>query len=448
MILVLPVAGTVAAGFGGLNRTWRMIGGLVAGGAAIALLITYSRGGGIALGGALICWPLLAAGPGKRGRWRQVGLVALAVVALGGAVYGLVPAAKERLDQMVEQSGELTRPILWRAAGQLFIDAPWLGTGGGSYAVLFERYRPFRFWDEPEWVHNDYLNTLSDYGLIGFSLSFGAVLIAAGVTVRVARRRDRGPRDAANLTAALAVGLLAIGAATGVDFHFKIPAVACLTALVAADWFNSTWRSHRAPPRRWAAAVGLLVAIGVVAFGALAAVPKLRGEGLRFLAREKIDAAAKLTTADELREQVEPTIASLAEAARWFPEHEQVWSDLAYALALQANWAPEEAYEIAVKAEEAARLSLRLCDQSWASWVRLGTALDLQDRWAEAGLAFGQAVKLASNSTEAWYYQAFHLSLKPAGMPVARTALATCLRLDPWNPDGEALRASFERARQ
>lgn len=444
LVLVLPVAGALTWSRGGRSRLTRLVAGFVLIGGSVALLLTYSRGGWIALSGAVLLWPLLGIASWTD-RLRRFGVVTLLVSLVAGLTYFTVAPARERIDRLVEQSGELTRPIMWRVGWQSVQESPWMGWGGGSYEVVFERYRPFGFWDEPRWTHNDYLNTLSDYGIVGFLLSFG---VGGWMVWKTARRRSVAKRkvESANgITVALAVGLIAVGLGTVIDFHLKIPAIALLVALSLADWVTQTWRPKREPSRGWRARFGLGWAIGVVGFGAVVAVPKYQSEGGRFMAREKIDGAAKITDLAELKEVVEPTLAMFEEAVRLFPDNEQAWSDLAYARALRVNWEPERAWEYGVEAESAARRALALCDENWESWVRLGTALNLQDRWGEAGLAFGKSVKLASNSSEAWYYQAFHLSLKPMGMPVARTALATCLRLDPWNPDGKALRASFER---
>ena len=320
---------------------------------------------------------------------------------------------------------------------------------------MLERHRPFRFWDETKWAHNDYLNTLSDYGLSGFLLSFGiaSAVILFQVRKKNWRRAQGSVAEDTEETDALVIGLMALALALLVDFHLKVPAVSLLAAIVVADWLNRI--NPRLVSARMISSRGMLsrfsgglIAAGILMFGVAVAVPKYQAEGLRFFAREKIDRAAPIEDLDELRTAILPALAPLERATRLFPGSERAWSDLAYMRALRANWDPDSALKFGVEAEEAARRGLALCDQDWEIWVRLGTALNLQGRWGEAGLAFGQAVKIASNSTSAWYYQAFHLSLKPAARPIAEAALATCLRLDPWNPDGEALRASFERDRK
>ena len=445
MILVLPIAGAVAGTKSTLPRWSKWVAGGLLGGGSVALLITYSRGGWMALAGALLMWPLLTGTGGWGERVKCVSVVAVGLSAVVVAVFWLVSPARERIERMVEQSGELTRPIMWKVAWESFMDARWLGWGGGSYELMVERYRPFWFWDEPKWAHNDYLNTLSDFGLVGFALSFGVVGLAICSTIRRRRADDEKVTAASPMTIAMAVGLLAVGLGTFVDFNLKIPALGLLVMLVAADWQTQSFRPKRVLVKRFSLPLGFVGAAALVSWGTVVAVPKFQGEGIRFLARERIDRAVGVTEPEELKAAIAPTLSALEEAVRLFPNHEQAWSDLAYARALRVNWEPEKAWGYGKEAELAARRSLALCDRNWESWVRLGTALDLQDRWSDAGLAFGMAVKLASNSSEAWYYQAFHLSLKPVGLPVARAALATCLRLDPWNPDGESLRASLER---
>src|SRR6185436_2744644 len=98
--------------------------------------------------------------------------------------------ARSRFSDLIKYSGEKTRPIMWHAAWELFRSKPAWGTGAGSYNILFEQHRPERFIDETQWPHNDYLNTLSDYGLVGFTLFFGAVIM---IVVTVLQRARAGP---------------------------------------------------------------------------------------------------------------------------------------------------------------------------------------------------------------------------------------------------------------
>lgn len=56
----------------------------------------------------------------------------------------------------------------------IFKLSPIIGTGAGSFSQLSIRYRTPEFWGNPVFAHNDWLQLLLDYGLIGLS---GATLL-------------------------------------------------------------------------------------------------------------------------------------------------------------------------------------------------------------------------------------------------------------------------------
>ena len=172
-MLLLPAVGALAARPGVRVGSRLLFGGLAAF-FAFGLFLTISRGGWLALGLALVAWPLCAGrAPLARRLGRAVGVGALGVAAVG-ALHFAAPPVRARLDALVRDAGERSRPILWRGAMAVFCEHPWWGGGAGSFNALFEKHRPEHFQDEPQWAHNDYLNTLADYGAVGFVLFFGA----------------------------------------------------------------------------------------------------------------------------------------------------------------------------------------------------------------------------------------------------------------------------------
>ena len=118
----------------------------------------------------------------------------------------------------------------------------------------------------------------------------------------------------------------------------------------------------------------------------------------------------------------------------------QAWADRAYATALWSHHEPEKVSELGREAEIYARRALALSKIVPEFWLRLGVSLDMQGQWVDAGEAFTEALTLAPSSATIWYYQAYHLALKTAGLGPARGAVAICLRLDPGNREAEALR--------
>ena len=419
---------------------------------ACGVLLTVSRGAWLALGLALAAWPLLL-GRSPRRRWLGSLGVCAVLVLIAGAVYLREPLVKERVDQLARNRVEISRVVMWRAGWRLFQDSPLLGTGAGSYGVLFERHRPVMFGDNPRWAHNDYLNTLSDYGAVGLLLSFGVMAVfgwqatrrlAAGDeirdegSVRLERRRV--------LRAGLAIGLLAFGLQLFVDFNLKIPALAeaaaallaLAMALFAEDRSGFFGRSFRVP---WMVPAGAAVILAVLLPCRL--LPLYRAEALRYSARQTLDRVIDRPPAGPERARLlREAREQLARATQIDPSNAQAWADLADALIQESRTAPARAAELGREAEIAATRALSLSRAVPDFWVRRGQALDLQGHWRDAWADFTEALALAPHRADIWYYYAYHLSLRD--LESAKSALAACLRLDPWNEPALAFQRQLD----
>lgn len=447
LVLLLPALGalTFRRGASAVSRVWWGWTTLVF---ALGLLLTLSRGAWLGLALALTVWPLAT----SAWTWKRRVLIALlALVALGGTgtvVYHTAPDARERLERLARDAGELSRPILWRAAWNMFLDRPVTGTGAGSYSVLFEAHRPAGFVDDPQWAHNDYLNTLSDYGAVGFALWLGGVAVLGcrrrGRSMETSDSRGRDWIASGTLRSAFAIGLLAFAAQLLVEFHLKIPALAMAAAVVGALALGSERESAggprmtnpvTSPAARWI--------WGGVALGAgLAILP-----AVRFLAAEALRSRARETAERELsrpqpgnRGPLERAEADLRRAVAWSPGNGNAWSDLAFVLELQAWRSPERVAVVAGPAEAAARQAIARSAVVSEFWIRHGVALDLLGRREEAERAFERVVQLAPAGGAGWYYYAFHLARDTNRREEALGAIAKCLSLDPGNRAAEALR--------
>ncbi len=455
LLLLLPAAGAVALRKRAhpVERVWA--GWLVAV-MAFGLVLTLSRGGWLALLVALALWPLTR----RRWSWKRraaVTIAVIAVAALGGLwVHRASSQVRGRIANLVRDSGERTRPLMWRGAWALFRESPFVGTGAGSYNIAFERHRPEGFPDTPLWAHNEYLNTLSDYGGVGFALFFGAAALIAARCV-FGRRAEREVRagwvDSDLFTAGLGVGLLAFSLQLVVDFHFKIPALALAFATVAALAVGNRWnatskasastqggRSH-GRSRLLVGSVFLGGAVAILALVALIFVPLLRSEARRVPARRAIDRLAEEAfDLARYRAVIPAAQRALAAATEAFPANGQAWADLSYATALLPFVEPDRTAALGAEAERYADRALACSQAQPEFWIRRGVARDLQGRWAEAGTAFARATALAPASANAWFYYADHLSRVAAAREAAEAAVAFCLRLDPGNTLGIALR--------
>lgn len=408
-----------------------------------ALVLTGSRGGWIGLGLALLSWPLLGGGDWRR---KTIGTGAvLASVAVGlGLLYRYSEHARVRIEPFLDGRFELSRPILWRAGWQMWQDAPWLGTGAASYNVLFDRYRPRGFLDEPNWAHNDHLNTLSDHGAAGFVLWAGAGVALFWLGWAAMRRARREPRRGDILRhwrwrLGLLLGLTAFVLHMGVDFHTKIPALAMAAAVAAALLVRDEpgWLRPAGRLPAWGAA-GLL-GIGVILVGWKIANPLYRAEALRSEARRTIDRYAQKGEGD-LAQIIPPAKAAFVRAVRIDPANGQAWADLAYATVQTWHARGGDLVTLGRFAELAADEALARCSLLAEFWVRKAVALDIQRGRPETGSCFRQALELAPHSPAWWLYYAHHLQAFPNRRQEALDAVETCLALDRFYPQGESLR--------
>ncbi len=405
-----------------------------------AVVLSGSRGCYIALALALMLWPLLG-----RQEWRRriAGVVVIFALVVVGvwALYRFSEPAHSRIQPFLEGKFESSRPIIWKAGYQIWRTHPWLGSGARSYNVLFDQYRPRGFLNEPDWAHNDYLNTLSDYGLVGFALwalAGGWLLWLGWQAVQRARRESISPMDLFDSwkwQLGLFVGLLAFALHLAVDFHTKVPALAFAAAVI----FGLLLRDEPGlycPVRRWP---GLVLAVLSLLVAWRPAASLYGAESWRYVSRRAIDKQAS-TGKGELRDIIPLALANFERAVQIDPVNGQAWADLSYARTLSWYVGGGNLAAIGRQAEFSAEKALGFCPVNAEFWVRKGVALDLQGRQKEGETCFRRAMDLAPNTPQWQYYYAYHLSAFPGRKQEAQEVLDTCLALDPSNSAAVALR--------
>jgi putative inorganic carbon (HCO3(-)) transporter len=119
------------------------------------------------------------------------------------------------------------------------------GSGGGTFYIVFPAYSNR---DAPSYydhAHDDYLEVLTETGVIGAALAGGLVLLSAGLCLWALRQRS----DPLMRGTAFGVGLALSWAAmhSTVDFNLQIPAVAMtFTVFLALAWVAAFLKSVRA----------------------------------------------------------------------------------------------------------------------------------------------------------------------------------------------------------
>ena len=211
---------------------------------------TISRGSWISTGVAL----LLFFGVLLLHRKYRLPAAALLLIIVAAAPFVLSKSffVQKRLNELVRAEGTVDddmRFALWQPAIQMWKDNPWCGVGPGHFDSRFRAYRPEGVQASPDRTHNDYLNTLADYGIIGTA----PVLVFVGLLGwGVAKTRhpvrlssgDLGGKSGSNKFAFVfgaSLGLLAILIHSVVDFNIHIPANALLAVALMA-WLSSYLR--------------------------------------------------------------------------------------------------------------------------------------------------------------------------------------------------------------
>lgn len=127
----------------------------------------------------------------SRKRTRLVLPAALVVVGALGAVLLLATPVKSLLPANLEtrleninfnQHSVLERGTFYKDSIKLFKDYPILGTGGGGWAVLYEKYQNNPYTSRQ--AHNFFLQYLNEVGIIGLAVFMGLLIIIYTLFIR------------------------------------------------------------------------------------------------------------------------------------------------------------------------------------------------------------------------------------------------------------------------
>lgn len=264
-LVLAPIAGLAWRAVQRLEAPWQRAlwcSALVLG--VIAMLSNTSRMSQL-LGLAMLACLSTRVGPGLRrviaGASPAAVIAAILVVALN--IYLL--ARISHLDRPIERWKEVTSDIAesgrWAAikvATKSLADVGLFGFGPGTFRVVFPHYEPLAGpehehggWDH---LHQDYLQTLMEWGWLGASLWAFLFLGAIVIAIR-SLRRDSVPLLYPRQRQVLMLLLVALGAVAIhalVDFPLQILSIQLyVAAYLGICWGSSRWgHSSVFPPRR------------------------------------------------------------------------------------------------------------------------------------------------------------------------------------------------------
>ena len=261
LIIPIPVALIIT----GVLKPYRFLYGFGAILMAVALVLSGSRGGIISMTASLFFTFIASVNYAKRSTnptkhsWNDAAapsagrqpkeqssywfsslaviVVIIAAIFVGAAWIGLDPVTSRFTDNSLtstdEKAGafEDSRGPIWRTSTNMIRANPIFGVGLGAFETAYPKYSENNESLVVNWAHNDYLQVLTDSGIIGGIFALGFLLTFIYNTARVLRCSDP-------LKGAIAIGtsgaVFSLLIHSIFDFNLQIPSNALLFLVLNA----------------------------------------------------------------------------------------------------------------------------------------------------------------------------------------------------------------------
>ena len=426
--MLLPIA-LAHLYIGKASHVGRVLYGYVALVLMGGIAVSVSRGGWISTAlSLLVFFGLLVRYRGYR-RWA---LVSLLVISFGAFLFFQKARHPQKRFALMFTPGQLEdtsiRQNLWEPAWQMWKDHAWLGVGPGHFDVRFGAYRPPLVQARPYWVHNDYLNALTDWGVAGAALIAATLVCLALGVVKTWKFVHRGQNDlvtrrsdrAAHVLG-LSVGLLALLCHSVVDFNMQLPANAILAIVLMA---SVTSHLRFATDNYWVTPhlLGRLLATVVC------------GVGIAFLSMTLVRAASedKWLRAAAAASTRETQLEALVKAYVVEPKNDDTVYRIGETFRLE-SWEGAENYAaLAREAMDWFELGMRLNPFEPHHAFRYAMCLDWLKQHAQAGVFFRHALALDPNSYYVVAMQGWH-QMQLDDFPAAKVWFKRSLDLNWYN---------------
>jgi O-antigen ligase len=444
MLLPLTVAYILA---GRIKPVTRILLGYAALVMAVAMAVTFSRGGWAAGAAGLLALLVILIFH----RNHRIPALLLLVVLVGGGSFFVKNYLEKSLTYMSRVEGTLEngkdalnfRRDMWGAAEQMWRDNFLWGVGPAHYDYRFRQYRSEHVQARPDRAHNDYLNLLADWGTVG------GIIVLAGMTiffigllqtrnhVRRAEKEFGGARS--NRLAfflGASTGLLALAVHSAVDFNLHIPANAILgvtlLALLSSNLRFATeryWLNIRLPVKILTTAA---LALGIIF---LSWQEWRRGHEQFWLAR-----AEKTPVAFPDRAEL------LEKAFAAEPMNFETSYDIGEAYRLESFEGGSDYEQSAQSAMDWYSRGMKLNRYDGYNYMRYGMCLDWLERHDEAAGYFSRAEELDPNgyytvANIGWHY------FQTGDYAAARSCFERSLTLE-WGEENTIARSYLELIEQ
>jgi len=406
-LLVMAAAATLGlAAFSKLPWPLRIVLFYLAGMMMVGIFFSVSRGSWISLFAAIIALVIFGLRYGTLRWWVPV-LGALFLVGIFVAAYFNSDYAQLRLNEIVTsiQTGTLKEYVRIQLAGdalRIANDHPFWGTGPATFAFVHPRYQDQTFAFKAIYTHDDYLNCLADYGIVGFGI---ALFFVAAVTLKFFRplRADTRWQDRVLVVTGF-MAWTALVVHSVFDFNLHIPANAFV--LFALTGLGLRHFSREEPPRHWSAVLftfsGRWLGLGLMVLSVV------YGVGIARAAVSDIFYEQTLTRA--LNQPMDQSVQTLEKALTYDPSNAQALVLMGDLYRAQAS--REQKIEVRIpegaKALEAYQKAYRANPLDDTIQARMGMTFDLMRRYPEAFFSYTAAIHARPYDGQFWYHLGNH----------------------------------------
>jgi O-antigen ligase len=382
----------------------------------VGVIITGSRGGYLSAVVGLLTFGFLSALVLRRMRghlfWSLGALgIGVAIVLAFLVIFSVKKSAY--LTDRAQNTFELSnmRVDLWKGALEQWKLEPIWGTGSATYLYYGRLFRTERVQNDPTYVHNDYLQLLAEYGLVGAAgiVLFLAVHLWCGFRTfsRLGPRRVAASQQVPSNALALNIGALSAVASylahSVVDFNLHIPGNLLLMAFIfgvlANDGVLREQELSATKPNKWFWRLLLPILGGF-----------LLAQSIRLLPGEYFSERARVAVRDQ------HGALGIMYALRGL-NYDPANPDLYFRLGLARNLlgsemenpeAKESFYNEGIAALQHAR---ELAPQEETYALELASSLDTVGRFEEAEQVYNDAINLDPNSISIRRYYELHVNL-------------------------------------
>ena len=406
-LLVMALGGALAVGsFSRFNWPVRIVFFYLAALLLVGIVYSQSRGGWLSLVGGMTAFTYFGLRYRRLPWWIPLG-GALVVAAIFAALFYFSHVVKGRVHQVISivETGNTSHYIrveLDRDALRIAHEHPFFGTGPATYNFEDPRYQGPYLRTRAAFTHDDYLNCLADYGLVGFALAIFFVSAVSIALLTQIRENSRWTERVVVATALAAWSALLVHSL--LDFNLHIPANA--TLLFALTGMALYRRPGEDAPHHWTT-VSLLKAgpwlgWGLAGFAVIYFAVVARAALSDFPYEDAADNSDITPTAQTIQELQQSLTFDSGNAAAL-----TLLGDMHRFRTIRATTDEDRAVE-GQAALDAYQKALKADPLDVSIYARMGVIYDLLERYPEAYLCYQNAIEAEPYDGQFWMVLGHH----------------------------------------